>query len=106
MLFLGQLLVRIRVFGFLARLGEHISACYLRQSVVIDAEGKRVELGGAYHGGADLRHGIIGFTAAHLKNGLCLVVQLSANMTTGIVIALVEMQNRVDMYLELVRPFH
>lgn len=105
-LFLGQLLVWIRIFGFLARLGEYISAGNLRQSVVIDTEGEWIELGGADHGGADLRNSVIGFASAHLKDSLSLVVQLGPDMTTGVVIALVEVQNGVDMYLELVSPFH
>lgn len=45
MLFLRQLLVGIRVFCFLARFGEHISAGNLRQSVIIHPKGKRVKLG-------------------------------------------------------------
>lgn len=105
-LFLGQFLVWIRVFGFLARLGEYISAGNLRQSIVIDAECKWVKLGSANHGGADLRNSVIGLASAHLKDGLSLVVQFGADMTPGVVIALVEMQNGVDMYLELVSPFH
>lgn len=105
-MFLGQLLVGIGVFGFLARLGEYISAGNLRQCVVIDTEGKWVKLGGADHGGADLRNSVIGLASAHLKDSLSLVVQFGADMTTGVVIALVEMQNRMDMYLEFIGPFH
>ena len=106
MLFLSQLLVWIRVFGFLTRLGEHISAGNLRQSIIIYTEGEWIEFGGADHGGAYFRHGIISLASAHLKDCLGLVVQLGSDMATGIVIALVEVQNGVDMYLELVSPFH
>lgn len=105
-LFLGQLVVGIGVFGFPARLGKYISTGNLRQSIVIDTKGEWVELGGADHGGADLRNSVIGLASAHLKDGLSLVVQLGADMTTRIVIAFVEVQDRMDMYLILISPFH
>lgn len=67
MLFLGQLLVWIRAFGFLAGLGEHISTGNLRQSIVIDTEGKWVEFGSADHGGADLQKKASGIVPRQCK---------------------------------------
>ena len=67
---------------------------------------KLVELGGAYHSGTYLRNSVIGFASTYLEHSLRLVVQFGANMTTGVIVALVEMQNRVYVYLILVSPLH
>ena len=49
MLLLRQLLVWEWIGFLFARLGEYITACYLRQTIVIDSECEWVELSCAYH---------------------------------------------------------
>lgn len=49
MLFLRQLLVWEWILFLFTRLSEYITACYLRQTVVIDSECERVKLSSAYH---------------------------------------------------------
>ena len=111
-----QQLQRFAVLG-LADLGiiETLGGCRrsklvildrLGQGVGVDAKGERLEIAVADVHRRDGTYIAVEVVFGNLQHGFGLVVQLRAQMSARVVVALVQMQHRMDVDTPLVRPLH
>ena len=106
---LGNIACRVeRSLGWTPRapLPRLVGLHQLGQRLAVDAEGEGLELAVADMDCLDHADQPLLLVHFDLHHGFGLVVELRANVTVGVFIILVLVQDGVDMYLPIVGPFH
>ena len=73
---------------------------------LVYAEGERLKLTVTDMDGFDHAYSLVLFVHFDLHDGFCFVVEFRADVTTGMFIILVLMQDGMDMDLPVIRPLH